>query len=124
MVWALLIALAVLLFVLLTVFPALKMRRRIAALQEQNDRIRKNGTPATAEVLSFAETGIGHREGPVVRLTVRVTPAEGNPHEAEVRAVVPNHRLSAMQPGATVPVRVHGHRAALDLASDQEGQDS
>ncbi|MBX3046311.1 MAG: DUF3592 domain-containing protein [Anaerolineales bacterium] len=70
-----------------------------------NKRLRQNGKPATAKVVSLASTGTRINGQPVVRFMLEVQPSDRSAFHAETEQLVDQVNLPRLQPGHEVQVR-------------------
>lgn len=85
--------------------------------EDQANEIRKIGVSATARIVKIWDTGVTVNENPVVGMRLRVLPADGDPFEAETRALIGRLEVPQVQPGAEVMVKYDPKdrsRVALD----------
>ena len=77
-------------------------------LQNMNQRsqILRTGVPASAIIVSLADTGMLVNYQPQVRIGLQVNPANGIPYQTEVTMVVSQLLIPRVQPGMTVPVMI------------------
>ena len=77
-------------------------------LQNMNQRsqILRTGVPASAIIVSLADTGMLVNYQPQVRIGLQVNPANGMPYQTEVTMVVSQLLIPRVQPGMTVPVMI------------------
>lgn len=68
-------------------------------------RLRQNGRPARAQVLSFEQTGVRINEQPMLVLQLRIHGEDLEPFEAQAREVVPEIRVPLLYAGE-LPVLV------------------
>lgn len=90
--------------------------------EDEANAIRRTGTAATARVLQIFDTGMTLNNDPVVRFRLEVYPTEGEPFEAETKAVIGRLDIPRIQPGAQLQVKYDGNdhtRVALDLYEKQ-----
>ncbi len=72
-----------------------------------SSRIRLEGTPAEATVLSIRSTGKTINEVyPEIELQLEVRPSEGQPYRAKARTLIDQVDFSSYQPGDVIPVTV------------------
>ncbi len=80
-------------------------------------RLRATGLAASARVVAARQTGTWVNNNPEVALDLEVSVPGRAPYAATLKAVVPQLNLVAVQPGATLAVRVapdDAGRLALD----------
>lgn len=80
----------------------------------------EEGNPATAVILSMAETGTTVNEHPMVEFELEITPTDGEPYMATVKQVMPRLMLGTVRPGISIGVRVmpdDPSKVALDWKS-------
>ncbi|MCX6398910.1 MAG: hypothetical protein NTX33_03125 [Propionibacteriales bacterium] len=68
-------------------------------------RLRQNGQPALAQVLSFDQTGVRINDQPVLLLQMRIHGEDIEPYEVQAREVVPEVRIPLLYAGE-LPVLV------------------
>lgn len=68
-------------------------------------RLRQNGQPALAQVLSFDQTGVRVNDQPVLLLKMRIHGEDIEPYEVQAREVVPEIRVPLLYAGE-LPVLV------------------
>lgn len=83
-----------------------------------NRKVLKNGRPASARILSAAQTGTYINENPVVRFSLEVQPQDGMSFEAEAQRLVYMTQLAAFQPGAVIPVRYDPETMEVAIPDD------
>lgn len=81
-------------------------------------RLRQNGRPARAQVLSFEQTGVRINEQPMLVLQLRIHGDDLEPFEVQAREVVPDIRVPLLYAGE-LPVLVdpETHEWEIDWAS-------
>lgn len=62
-------------------------------------RLRTNGQPARAEVLSFDQTGVRVNDQPMLLLKLRLHGGDFTPYEVQAREVVPEIRIPMLHAG-------------------------
>ncbi len=85
--------------------------------EDEANRIRNSGLPATARVLELRDTGMTLNQNPVVSMRVEVHADGVPPFEATLKAVIGRLDVPRVQPGAEVPVKFDPKdhsRVALD----------
>lgn len=74
-------------------------------LQNRDDTLLRDGTPAIGHVVSAAQTGSWVNNNPVVELVMEVD-AAGGPYRATLKTMIPQINLAAVQPGSRLKVRI------------------
>ncbi|MBI3897456.1 MAG: hypothetical protein HY308_04060 [Gammaproteobacteria bacterium] len=74
--------------------------------QRREGKLRREGLPAIAKVVSVKQTGTWIGNNPQVEMELQVQPAEGDAYVLKHEEVVPIVNLVAIQPGATIRIRV------------------
>ncbi len=69
--------------------------------------ILQNGTPAVGTIVQVWQTGTYLNNNPQLGMLLEVRPPNGQPYQAQVKAIVPLVNIPQFQPGATVPVKIH-----------------
>lgn len=95
-----------------------KMRKYFQETAQINDLL-KNGEPAEAVVLKLAGTGSSINHDPQVILQLEVYPPERDSYQAEVKFYVSRLRISQVQPGNRIAVKINRQdqsKIAVDLA--------
>lgn len=86
--------------------------------EDRAQEIRKSGRSALARVVKIWDTGMTLNGNPVVGFRLEVRPEDGEPFEAETKAVIGRLDVPQVQPGAVLPVKYdpgdHA-RVALDM---------
>jgi len=70
---------------------------------KQQQELAQNGSDATAEVVSVADTGATVNENPVVVLVLKVTPASGTPFDLTAQTMV--SRIAVPRKGDTINIK-------------------
>ena len=76
------------------------------------DRIRRDGTVATARVTKIVPTGVYYNDQPRVRISLEVTPQGREPFDANVVLFMSPVHLPRYQPGAVIDVRFDPEKQA------------
>lgn len=63
-----------------------------------------NGVEATAKIIDMSDTGVTVNQNPMVKFTLEVQPAEGQPFQAQVKTIISRLDVPQFQPGVQVPV--------------------
>lgn len=70
-----------------------------------NRNVLQTGVSAPAVILSVQDTGVTMNDNPQARIRLRVTPAFGEPFEAEVTQIVGRFQVAMLVPNAPVMVK-------------------
>jgi hypothetical protein len=82
------------------------VRRNFLGSLGANSDILANGVMAQATILKAWQTGMMVNYNPQIGLLLQVQPADGNPYQAETKAVVSQLKLAQLQEGSLVPVKI------------------
>ncbi len=89
---------------------ARKMTGQAFGTDERTVRLLETGEPATARILSIAQTGTSVAVWGVQRIqfsmVLEVHPSAGAPYQVQVSHYVGLAELASFQPGATIPVTI------------------
>ena len=109
------VAVGITLIVMVLFFRSLRRDfREMAQAQE----ILAAGEPAEAKVVRMWDTGTTLNDNPQVKFLLEVRPSGRAPYQAEVKCYVSRLRLSQVQPGNVIAVRIDRQdetKIALDL---------
>jgi hypothetical protein len=86
--------------------------------QQNTAQLLATGEPAQAKVLQLADTGMKINYDPVVQIVLEVTSPSRGTYQAQVQSLVPMIKLSQLQPGQTVQVKIdpmNPNNVAVDL---------
>lgn len=71
----------------------------------KSQRLLKDGVAATAVIKEMTDTGSRFNRNPEVRLTLEVTPKDGQPYTAQLTTVISTVNVARLHPGAIVNVK-------------------
>ncbi len=105
--------------VLLSILLPLLFLRKFFRNMRQTQTLLATGEPAQAKILKLSDTGTTINDNPQVRLLLEVHPLNRTPYQVETMCLVSRLRISQVQPGAVVAVKIDRQNAmnvALELA--------
>lgn len=109
----------VVLVIVIFVVPVMLSVRKIFRDLAKTKALLATGEPAQAKILKLRDTGTTLNDNPKVVLVLEVYPPDRAPYQVETKCYVSRLRVSQVQPGNVVAVKIDRQDAAnvvLDLA--------
>ena len=95
-----------LIFTIVVLFFVFRIFRNVTGGIKSNNQLLMTGEPAQATVLRLWDTGVMLNNNPQVGLALEVQPSNRPSYQVETKQFISHIRLSQVQPGSTVAVRV------------------